>query len=158
MARWSKRGAAAIPVSRPHSEPAPCSPASVALPRPHGEEPRAARRLEQRKPGLPDLRTLKVRSRVNPRSAGRPAVAIRCRPHPSRRIASRCPQRLCLLSSALPFSVVPQHGVENGEKLPRHCDESHFLRLACGQQPLVEDLESRVVSTGGQGGNEQRRS
>src|SRR5215467_10043924 len=68
------------------------------------------------------------------------------------------PQRLCCRSSALPFSVVSEHGVEDGKKLPRHGDEGDLLRLTGGKQALVEDLEKRVVTADRQGGNEQSRT
>src|SRR4051812_49782848 len=57
--------------------------------------------------------------------------------HPSR-LASLAPQRLCWPSSVLPFSVVPEDSIEDGEELSGDCDESdHFQQRWCPSDPVL---------------------
>src|SRR3954465_2015490 len=57
--------------------------------------------------------------------------------HPSR-LASLAPQRLCWPSSVLPFSVVPEDSIEDGEELSGDCDESDHFGLSGRPQAMVE--------------------
>src|SRR4029079_9914352 len=68
--------------------------------------------------------------------------------------ATRAPQRLSWVSSALPWSIVPQDGVEDGEKLSGDGDQGHHFRLTDGDQTLVEVFQRRIASTGDEGCHE----
>src|SRR6185503_5814088 len=70
------------------------------------------------------------------------------------RDALRAPQRLSWVSSALPWSIVPQDGVEDGEKLSGNGDQGHHFRLTDGDQTLVEVFQRRIASTGDEGCHE----
>jgi hypothetical protein len=48
------------------------------------------------------------------------------------------PQRLCSLSSGLPWLFIPEHGVEDGEDLPCDGDENNHFRLPRSEQALIE--------------------
>src|SRR6185436_19132586 len=91
--------------------------------------------------------TLMVRRRVAPSRTTRPVA------HPSRRRLAP-PQRLSWVSSALPWSIVPQDGVEDGEKLSGDGDQGHHFRLTDGDQTLVEVFQRRIASTGDEGCHE----
>src|SRR5258705_8965397 len=71
---------------------------------------------------------------------------------PSRR---RCapPQRLCCLSSVLPWRLVPDHGVEDGEEFTGDRDEGDHFRLSCREEALIEGLQDRVVLAGRESGH-----
>src|SRR5687767_8987623 len=50
-----------------------------------------------------------------------------------------------------PNSAIPHQGVEDREQLPHARHQRHLLRLARGEQPLVELLDGGVVAGGDQG-------
>src|SRR3981189_3422888 len=68
---------------------------------------------------------------------GRPFHPGACKP---------APQRLCCLSSVLPWFLVPEHSIEDGEKLAGDCDEGNHLGLTEGEQVLIEGPQ-HVVAT-----------
>src|SRR6185312_10606834 len=68
---------------------------------------------------------------------------------PRRRSRRVTTERLCLLSSALPCVLVPEHGVDDREELMSRGNESQLGWFARGSQPLVEGPNSRVASAGG---------
>src|SRR5438067_9768434 len=65
--------------------------------------------------------------------------------HPSR-LASLAPQRLCCLSSVLPWFLVPEHSIEDGEKLAGDGDKGNHFGLTEGEQVLIEGPQ-HVVAT-----------
>src|SRR5436190_8011550 len=71
---------------------------------------------------------------------------MRTRGDPSRPAQARAPQRLCCLSSVLPWFLVPEHSIEDGEKLAGDCDEGNHLGLTEGEQVLIEGPQ-HVVAT-----------
>jgi len=58
------------------------------------------------------------------------------------------------LSSGLPWSSVPDDGVEDSEQFAHRCDGGDDLGLAGGDQTVAEGLEVRVVSAGDEGCHE----
>src|SRR3954454_13207493 len=68
--------------------------------------------------------------------------------HPSR-LASLAPQRLCWPSSVLPFSVVPEDSIEDGEELSGGCDESDHFGLSGRPQAMVESPKGRIAAHSG---------
>src|SRR5215204_3354670 len=72
---------------------------------------------------------------------------------PTRR--SRAGERLCCWSSVLPWSVVADDGVEDGEEFSGCCDEGDHLGLSGGDEAVAEGLEGWVVTGGGHGGEEE---
>jgi len=74
--------------------------------------------------------------------------------HPSRRGLSAAPQRLSWKSSVLPWAIVSQDRVEDGEKLSGDGDEGDHLGFAEVKEILVKILERRVVTGRNEGGQE----
>src|SRR5215207_8920847 len=72
----------------------------------------------------------------------------------SRRWA-RAGERLCCWSSVLPWSVVADDGVEDGEEFSGCCDEGDHLGLSGGDEAVAEGLEGWVVTGGGHGSEEE---
>jgi len=64
-------------------------------------------------------------------------------------------QRLSSLSSGLPFSFVPDHGVEDGEDFTGYGDEGDHFWLTRGEQAGVELVENGVVTAGDESCHEQ---
>src|SRR5581483_3209318 len=62
----------------------------------------------------------------------------------------RAPQRLCWKSSDLPWSLVSQDGVEDGEQLSCDRDERDHFWLTGSNEVPVKGLEHRVVRYGSQ--------
>src|SRR6478609_5791334 len=62
-------------------------------------------------------------------------------------------QQLCLWSRIYggPWSVVPDHCVEDGEELAHASGESQLPSFPCREQPERESAESLVVCDGGNG-------
>src|SRR5246127_2810810 len=80
------------------------------------------------------------------------------RGHPSRRAPERAPQRLSCESSVLPWTIISQDGVENGEQLSGDGDQGNHFWLTKVKKVLVEVFEWRVVASGDEGGQERGRS
>src|SRR4051794_41645657 len=59
------------------------------------------------------------------------------------------------MSSGLPWFLVSQDGVEDGEELAGDGDEGDHLGLAGGDEALAEGLEDGVVTAGDEGCQEQ---
>src|SRR5215207_6196195 len=55
-------------------------------------------------------------------------------------------ERLCCWSSVLPWSVVADDGVEDGEEFSGCCDEGDHLGLSGGDEAVAEGLEGWVVT------------
>src|SRR3954465_4172368 len=66
------------------------------------------------------------------------------------------PQRLCWPSSVLPFSVVPEDSIEDGEELSGDCDESDHFGLSGRPQAMVEGPQGRIAAHRGHCRHEQR--
>src|SRR5215208_7818703 len=64
-------------------------------------------------------------------------------------------ERLCCWSSVLPWSVVADDGVEDGEEFSGCCDEGDHLGLSGGDEAVAEGFEGWVVTGGGHGGEEE---
>src|SRR5215217_4437864 len=64
-------------------------------------------------------------------------------------------ERLCCWSSVLPWSVVADDGVEDGEEFSGCCDEGDHLGLSGGDEAVAEGLEGWVVTGGGHGSEEE---
>src|SRR5215204_3035394 len=62
---------------------------------------------------------------------------------------------LCCWSSVLPWSVVADDGVEDGEEFSGCCDEGDHLGLSGGDEAVAEGLEGWVVTGGGHGSEEE---
>src|SRR5829696_7405027 len=62
---------------------------------------------------------------------------------------------LCCWSSVLPWSVVADDGVEDGEEFSGCCDEGDHLGLSGGDEAVAEGFEGWVVTGGGHGGEEE---
>src|SRR5438552_84994 len=66
------------------------------------------------------------------------------------------PERLsCLSSELLPWALVSQHRVENGEELAHRGGEGDFFRPARGRQALIEMEEHGIKADRGEGGHIQ---
>src|SRR5262249_14721663 len=61
----------------------------------------------------------------------------------------RAPQRLCCLSSVLPWRFVPDHGVEDDEQFAGDRNESDHLWLSGREKALIEGPQDGVVLLGG---------
>src|SRR5215207_11678353 len=88
----------------------------------------------------------------------RPSCCNTMAVHPSRlpRIESGvAPQRLCSLSSVLPWFLISDHGVEDGEDFAGDGDESDLLWFPAAAQVLIEQFECRIESAGGERGQEE---
>src|SRR4051812_49710194 len=59
------------------------------------------------------------------------------------------------MSSGLPWFLVSQDGVEDGEELAGDGDEGDHLGLAGGAEAIAEGLEDGVVTAGHEGCQEQ---
>ena len=59
------------------------------------------------------------------------------------------------MSSGLPWFLVSQDGVEDGEELAGDGDEGDHLGLAGGAEVIAEGLEDGVVTAGDEGCEEQ---
>src|SRR4051812_49460614 len=59
------------------------------------------------------------------------------------------------MSSGLPWFLVSQDGVEDGEELAGDGDEGDHLGLAGGAEAIAEGLEDGVVTAGDEGCEEQ---
>ena len=59
------------------------------------------------------------------------------------------------MSSALPWSIVPDDGVEDGEELSCDGDEGDHFRFAGSDEASVEGLELRITPGGGHGSHEE---
>src|SRR5271170_7756908 len=72
----------------------------------------------------------------------------------------RMPQRLCLWSSdfGAPWEFVSEDGVEDGEELSGDGDEGDHFGFSFGHFSVAEDFQDRVVTGGGQSGEEERGS
>src|SRR5918912_188485 len=64
-------------------------------------------------------------------------------------------ERLSWLSSGLPWFLVSQDGVEDGEEFAGDRDEGDHFGLAGGAEAVAEDLEDGVVTGGDEGGEEE---
>src|SRR5262249_32595882 len=64
-------------------------------------------------------------------------------------------QRLCCVSSALPWPLVTQDCVEHGEELAHAGDHGDHLGLAGGDEALAEGTDGRVVTHGSHRGEEE---
>src|SRR6478609_11137109 len=67
-------------------------------------------------------------------------------------------ERLSCRSSVLPWFVVPDDGVENGEQLAHGGNYGRLLGLAGFDQSVSEGLQRRIVTAGHQSSHEQRRA
>src|ERR1700743_3187922 len=67
--------------------------------------------------------------------------------HPSR-LAALAPQRVSSKSSVLPWAIVSEDGVEDGEQFSGDCDQGHHFRLTGVEETLVEGLQDWVVPRG----------
>src|SRR5215475_1508330 len=63
--------------------------------------------------------------------------------------ARLAPQRLCSLSSGLPWFLVPEHGVEDGEKLASNGNEGDHLEFTLSKQVLIKLTQHAVATDGG---------
>src|SRR3954469_9342376 len=86
------------------------------------------------------------------RSPGRCSRTRRA-PHPPPSLATG--ERLSWVSSGLPWFLVSQDGVEDGEELAGDGDEGDHLGLAGGAEAIAEGLEDGVVTAGDEGCEEQ---
>src|SRR3954470_9532659 len=100
---------------------------------PHPEQPCEAWRLE----GWSGRTTVQVALLRGPRCA-------------------RAPQRLCWPSSVLPFSVVPEDSIEDGEELSGDCDESALFGLSGRPQAMGEGRQGRIAAHRSHCRHEQR--
>src|SRR4029077_20612104 len=89
--------------------------------------------------GLPELGMFNFRSRINPTSMG-----------------EGWGERLCWLSSGLPWRFGPEHGVEDCEQLASDGDPGDQLGLSGSHQSIEEGLEDWIVTSGGHCPHEQR--
>src|SRR3954453_9326452 len=72
------------------------------------------------------------------------------------RLAPLAPQRLSWKSSGLPWFLISQDGVEDGEKLASDGNDGDHLGFTGGNEAVAEGLEDGVVTAGHEGGEEQR--
>src|SRR3954449_9636209 len=86
------------------------------------------------------------------RSPGRCSRTRRA-PHPPPSLATG--ERLSWVSSGLPWFLVSQDGVEDGEELAGDGDEGDHLGLCGGAEAFAEGLEDGVVTGRDEGGQEQ---
>src|SRR5262245_4832336 len=64
-------------------------------------------------------------------------------------------ERLSWLSSALPWPIVSENGIEDGQELSSDGDESGHLGFSGGNEAVEEGLQDRIVPFGDHGTHEQ---
>src|SRR5258705_4772973 len=72
--------------------------------------------------------------------------------------ASHPAQRLSCESSNLPWAIIPEDGVEDGEEFSGDGDESDHFGLSGRDETLMEGSEKGVATTCHHGANEESRS
>src|SRR5205085_7775612 len=87
-----------------------------------------------------------------PRAEGEPR---RTQPADAAILTREAGERLSCVSSGLPWFLVSQDGVEDGEELAGDGDEGDHLGLSGGAEAFAEGFEDGVVAGGDEGCQEQ---